>query len=110
MDKTALKREKEKRIVKFMIELYCLKKHKCKNGICDECEQLLQYADVRTEKCPFMENKTFCSNCKVHCYSKDMREKIKAVMKFSGPRMILYHPVLAVKHIVETIKERKSLK
>ena len=37
-----------------------------------------------------METKTFCSNCKVHCYKPEMRKKIRAVMRFSGPRMIFY--------------------
>ena len=40
-----------------------------------------------------MESKTFCSNCRVHCYCPDMREKIRMVMRFSGPRMLFYHPV-----------------
>ncbi len=28
----------------------------------------------------------FCSNCRVHCYSPDMRQQIKKVMRFSGPQ------------------------
>ena len=48
----------------------------------------------------FMENKTFCSNCRVHCYKPEMREKIREVMRFSGPRMLLCHPILAVWHVV----------
>ncbi len=28
--------------------------------------------------------KTFCANCKVHCYKPEMREKIRAVMRFFG--------------------------
>lgn len=30
------------------------------------------YARLRSDKCPFMETKTFCSNCKVHCYKEDI--------------------------------------
>ena len=26
------------------------------------------YARECSDKCPFMETKTFCSNCRVHCY------------------------------------------
>lgn len=32
-----------------------------------------------------METKTFCSNCKVHCYKPEMREKIRDVMRFPAP-------------------------
>ena len=56
-----------------------------------------------------MENKTFCSNCKVHCYRPDMREIIRTVMRFSGPRMIFHHLIAAIEHIVETKKEKKRL-
>lgn len=38
-----------------------------------------------------------------------MREKIRAVMRFSGPRMMFHHPVMAVRHVLETKKEKKRL-
>ena len=100
------KREREKKTVVMMIRLYCRKKHGSKE-LCPECEALIQYAMVRSDKCPFMETKTFCSNCQVHCYKPEMREKIRAVMRFSGPRMIFSHPVMAVRHVMESRLERK---
>lgn len=103
------KREREKYVVSEMITLYCTKKHKNKSGLCPECAALLEYAKLRSDKCPFMETKTFCSNCKVHCYKKDMREKIREVMRFSGPRMIFTHPVLAISHVIESKKEKRRL-
>lgn len=102
------KREREKRIVTEMIRLYCRKNHHSKT-LCAECKALAEYASQRSDKCPFMETKTFCSNCKVHCYKPEMREKIRTVMRFSGPRMIFYHPVLAVQHVIEAKKEKRSL-
>ena len=103
------KREREKKVVSLMIKLYCKKKHHTKGMLCEQCRQLDEYARLRSEKCPFMETKTFCSNCKVHCYKPDMREKIREVMRFSGPRMILHHPVMAIRHVVESKKEKKRL-
>lgn len=103
------KREKEKEVVSLMIELYCEKQHGCKRGLCQECEELSNYAKQRSDKCPFMETKTFCSNCKVHCYKPEMRKKIREVMRFSGPRMIFYHPILAIRHVIESKKEAKRL-
>lgn len=38
-----------------------------------------------------------------------MREKIRAVMRFSGPRMLLVHPVLAVRHLLESRRERTRI-
>lgn len=103
------KREREKAMISQMIALYCRKQHGCRDGLCPECAELDAYARQRSEKCPFMETKTFCSNCKVHCYKPEMREKIRAVMRFSGPRMIFHHPVAAVRHVVETKKEKRRL-
>ena len=90
-----------------MIELYCKKNHRAKcnsNGLCPECEQLSNYAKSKIEKCPFMASKTFCSNCKVHCYGKVQREQIRQVMRFSGPRMLFYYPRLALWHVVCTVR------
>ena len=102
------KREREKETVSLMIRLYCRKKHGCKQ-LCPDCAVLDAYARQRSDKCPFMETKTFCSNCRVHCYKKDMREKIREVMRFSGPRMIFHHPVMAIRHVIESKKEKKRL-
>ena len=103
------KREREKKLVSQMIALYCKKKHHTRDGLCPECAALEAYARQRSEKCPFMETKTFCSNCPVHCYKADMREKIRKVMAFSGPWMLLSHPVTAIRHILETTKERRQM-
>lgn len=106
---TQTKREREKQVVSLMINLYCKKQHKTKAGLCPDCAALETYARQRSEKCPFMETKTFCSNCRVHCYKPEMRQKIREVMRFSGPLMIFYHPVMAVRHVIESKKEKRRL-
>ena len=106
---TQTKREREKRMVSQMIALYCRKKHHTRGDLCPQCAALDAYAKMRADKCPFMETKTFCSNCRIHCYKPDMRAKIREVMCFAGPRMILHHPVAAFRHVVETKKEQRRL-
>lgn len=102
------KREREKELVSQMIALYCRRKHGGK-ALCPDCAALDSYARQRSDKCPFMETKTFCSNCRVHCYKPEMRERIRAVMRFSGPRMIFHHPVTALRHVIETRREKRRL-
>ncbi len=104
------KRKQEKEVVSLMIKIYCNKKHYTKEAICEDCRQLDEYAKLRSDNCPFMETKTFCSNCKVHCYKPEMRQRIREVMRFSGPRMIFYHPVMAVQHVLATKREMRKLK
>ena len=106
---TQTKREREKRMVSQVIALYCRKKHHTRGDLCPQCAALDTYAKMRADKCPFMETKTFCSNCRIHCYKPDMRAKIREVMRFAGPRMILHHPVAAIRHVVETKKEQRRL-
>ena len=114
MDKVEKKRQKEQYVVEEMIRLYCRKKHskeeRQEGQMCPECQRLSDYAKQRSQKCPFMEQKTFCANCKVHCYKPEMREQIRQVMRFSGPRMLLYHPVLAVWHLICSRREKRTKK
>lgn len=104
------KRKREQNMVNQMIKLYCKKNHNDQNadGLCDECRNLLEYSQKRSEKCPFMEIKTFCNNCSVHCYSSEMREKIRNVMRFSGPRMLIYHPITCIWHGITGLKVKKN--
>lgn len=106
------KRQNEEKTLQLMIQLYCRGHHgknrEQKKEMCEECRELMDYARIRIQKCPFMETKTFCSACKVHCYMPQKREKIREVMRYSGPRMLLYHPILAIKHMAVTRKEKQK--
>ena len=110
MNDVQTKRQREKQMVTEMIALYCRKKHHTRRGtLCPACQALTDYACQRSDRCPFMKTKTFCANCRVHCYKPDMREQIREVMRFSGPRMLFHHPGAAVRHVVETKREKKRL-
>ena len=133
------KREREQEIVSQMIALYCKGNHSaCRSAplreqdgdiqqvregaaprgrgsgerrdLCPECAELEAYARTRSERCPFMEEKTFCSNCTVHCYRPGMRERIRAVMRYAGPRMLFHHPAMAIRHMIESQRERRRIR
>ena len=89
----------EKRTVRHMIELWCRKKHGGRE-LCSECGELLDYSLARLERCKFGDDKSKCHKWPVHCYRPDMREKIRTVMRFSGPRMMLYHPLEALRYLL----------
>ena len=61
------KREREKRMVTQMIALYCRRNHRTRGALCPDCASLADYARSRSERCPFMETKTFCANCAPSC-------------------------------------------
>lgn len=94
--------EREKRVIKLMIELYCHKKHQHKShGLCEECQELLTYAHKRLSFCKFGDEKTTCQKCPIHCYKKDMKQKVKDVMRFSGPRVLIYSPIEFFRHMFD---------
>lgn len=91
--------EEEKKIVGQMIRLYC-KKHEGHKELCPSCQELLEYAYHRLDKCKYGERKPTCQKCPIHCYKPEMKERIRKVMRWSGPRMILYHPITSIKHLL----------
>lgn len=94
----------EKRTVTKMIHIYCAAKHNTSGKLCSDCEDLNVYALNRLEKCRFGEDKPNCEKCPVHCYRPDMRQNIKEVMRYSGPRMLFRSPLLAILHLIRNIK------
>ncbi len=88
-----------------MIRLYCRHKHLTGDKLCMGCVELMTYAEARLAKCPFQEKKTTCAKCPVHCYKPVMRNKVRDVMRFSGPRMAYRHPVLALFHFADGLKQ-----
>ena len=89
----------EKRTVHLMIGVYCRHYHGGK-GLCEACQSLVDYCDQRLDHCKFGEDKTTCKKCPVHCYKTDMREKIREVMRYSGPRMLFHYPLEAIRHLM----------
>lgn len=93
--------DKEKRTVSLMIRIYCRGKEKNEWGkLCPHCSELEAYAHRRLDMCKYGNDKSFCKQCPTHCYKPEMRARIREVMRYSGPRMFLYAPLEAVRHLV----------
>ena len=90
----------ERQTLKTMIALYCRDQHKPQEGLCAECAALQEYALARLERCTFGAGKPKCAACPIHCYKPAMRDAIRVVMRYAGPRMLARHPVLAVRHML----------
>ncbi len=46
------------------------------------------------------EDKPVCSQCRIHCYKPQMKERIGKVMRYAGPKMIYRHPIMAIRHLI----------
>ena len=100
-DKRFVRRARELRTIEAMVRLYCRgHDHPQREPLCTDCAELFEYATRRLERCVFGDAKPTCANCTVHCYSAQMREQIRVVMQWAGPRMLLRHPILSIFHVL----------
>ena len=93
--------------IEAMIHIFCHDQHGTADALCEECQELLDYARQRLDKCPFGEDKPTCSNCTIHCYKPEMRERVTAVMRYAGPRMMRHHPILAMHHLLDGLRKKE---
>lgn len=91
--------QRDQKTVAAMIRIYCAGKHGRGGSLCAACAALVDYADDRLARCPFGEEKTTCRDCPIHCYRPAERTTMKEVMRYAGPRMLLRHPLLAIRHL-----------
>ncbi len=100
---------REWKTIAAMVHCYCEDHHHSGSDLCPECQGLLDYATVRLERCRFGEEKPTCAKCPVHCYQRNRREQVKVVMRYAGPRMIWKHPLLSLRHWIDSWRKAPSL-
>ncbi len=93
--------QREGATIKVMVGIYCQAHHDLEVADCPECSEIQNYALDRLHYCPYQEGKTSCKNCPLHCYKPSMKDKVKRIMRFSGPRMALRHPILTIFHFID---------
>ena len=92
--------EAEKRIIGVMVRLYCRRRLHTVT-LPPEYAELLAYAHRRLDRCRFGEAKTSCKRCPIHCYAPAKRSLMREVMRWCGPRMLFYHPLITLKHYLQ---------
>jgi hypothetical protein len=100
---------REWKTMEAMVRIHCRDHHAPVKGICLECRQLLDYANVRLERCRFGAEKPTCANCPVHCYQPARREQVKVVMRYAGPRMMWEHPVMSLRHWLDGFRRAPEI-
>jgi hypothetical protein len=101
--------KRERRTIAIMTEIYCKGHHHTNGTLCKECQEFQDYAFLRLSKCPFQDKKTTCGKCTIHCYRPDMKERVRQVMRYSGPRLLLRHPVLSMHHAWDAHRKPPTL-
>jgi len=94
---------REKRTIAAMTSIYCRGHHPAATDRpCPECGELLAYAMARLDRCVFGGLKPVCAKCTIHCYKPAMRERVRVVMRYAGPRMLVRHPILSLWHQLDS--------
>lgn len=94
-----------------MVHLHCRSKHgSAGHSLCSDCAALLDYMQRRTDCCPRMADKMFCSGCPHPCYRPDMRTKVRAVMRYAAPRMLWHDPLLVIRHVALSRRDQRKSK
>ena len=89
----------ERKVLETMVSMYCRGNHGG-DTMCPECRELMEYAFLRLDECPYRkESPSACKDCPTPCYDDDMRQRIRQVMRYSGPRMLFTHPILTIGHM-----------
>jgi hypothetical protein len=92
-----------------MVRIYCRDHHLSSAGLCAECEQFLAYANLRLERCRFGPEKPTCAKCPVHCYQRERREQVRAIMRYAGPRMLWEHPLMSLRHWLDGLRKSPQI-
>jgi hypothetical protein len=114
---SAARSRREERTISVMVALYCRDHHGAErraadargvgertgasDALCAECAALLDYARRRLAACRYGAAKPTCAACPTHCYRPASRDHVRMVMRYSGPRMVTRHPVLAMAHLLD---------
>ena len=104
MDQFTSAQQKDLRVLVTFTATYCQAKHGERTPfplpqelagafprgveLCPDCRGFLAYALERRRRCP-LDPKPSCKHCRIHCYSKEYRVRVREIMAFSGRRMIL---------------------
>ena len=90
------------RLLGKFVQVYCAGKHGAivrepfalpgglgQRSLCPDCADFLRYAVARRMKCPLEEEKPTCKRCRIHCYARPQREKVREIMGYAGRRLIM---------------------
>lgn len=102
MDTLTKGQKNDIKLIGKFVEVYCDGKHGTTHrtsfelpadlgvrSFCDECAAFMSYAVARRIKCPLEAEKPSCKHCRIHCYGKAQREKVREIMAYAGRRLML---------------------
>ena len=114
------KKAKDLRVLADFIAVYCREHHAAEDRaphpirddrlravlgdrvpvLCANCSRLLSHGTAKLLMCPY-HPKPACRKCETHCYAPGYREKIREVMRFSGPYLVKHGRLRLLLHYLK---------
>ena len=102
---------REKKTIQHMIGIYCHGQKHAVGKVCGKCRLLLHYAIRCINSCHYQAaDKPVCGICPTQCFNPDMREQFNGIMRYAGPRMLLFHPILTTLHFCDALRNMRRMK
>lgn len=93
----------ELKTITIMTKIYC-KQHGQEHA-CSACKNFVEYAAKKLDRCVYGQEKPACKHCPIHCYKTEQKNLAKKIMRYAGPKMLIMHPILAIKHLLKSKKK-----
>lgn len=90
---------KERENIRKTFGVYCNANHGTSDGkLCRKCTGLLSTVMLKIQRCPYGIGKPICDACETPCFGEIQTNDFKAIMKSGQKKMLLSHPIMAIKH------------
>lgn len=90
---------KEKENIRKTFGVYCNANHgTTDNKLCPKCTALLTTVMLKIQRCPYGIAKPICDGCETPCFGEVPTNEFRNIMKAGQKKMLLSHPLMAVKH------------
>ena len=90
---------KEKNTIRKTFGVHCRSRHGSPEGkLCPRCTALLATVMTKMDRCPYGITKPICDRCEQPCFGASQTQEFLEIMRGSQKKMLLSHPILAIKH------------
>ena len=95
---------KERENIRKTFGVYCNANHGTTDGkLCPKCTALLSTVMLKIQRCPYGITKPICDACETPCFGESVTKDFRDVMKSGQKKMLLSHPLMAVKHKIASL-------
>lgn len=96
----------EAQTLRAMVGLYCGENTARREGPANAVPPAKRFSPMRSSAWPPVPTgprSPVCAKCRIHCYRAGEKAFAREVMRHAGPRLLLAHPVLSLRHLVKSL-------